>query len=134
MAYPSAYQVPINNPTADVVTRDIDLTADIADKDAQITVLEALLACYETNPIIINEFVVCKYETLMDIIKTLTGVDKVEFPLDEDKSCTGCNSEYMYISKVFVTKDGKSQEFKHGWNEKYSLLQHHGISLKIYTR
>ena len=134
MAYPSAYQVPINNPTADVVTRDIDLTADIAGKDAQITVLEALLACYETNPIIINEFVVCKYETLMDIIKTLIGVDKVEFPLDEDNPCTGCNSEYIYISKVFVTKDDKSQEFKHGWNEKYSRLQHHGISLKIYTR
>ena len=134
VAYPSAYQVPINNPIQDVVTRDIDLTADIADKDAQITVLEALLACYENNPIMINKFVVCKYETLMDIIKTLTGGDKVEFSLDEDKSCTCCNSKYIYISKIFVTKDGKAQEFKHGWNEKYSLLQRHGISLKICTR
>ena len=134
VAYPSAYQVPINNPIQDVVTRDIDLTADIADKDAQIAVLEALLACYENNPIMINKFVVCKYETLMDIIKTLTGGDKVEFSLDEDKSCTCCNSKYIYISKIFVTKDGKAQEFKHGWNEKYSLLQRHGISLKICTR
>ena len=134
VAYPSAYQVPINNPIQDVVTRDIDLTADIADKDAQITVLEALLACYENNPIMINKFVVCKYETLMDIIKTLTGGDKLEFTLDEDKSCTCCNSKYIYISKIFVTKDGKAQEFKHGWNEKYSLLQRHGISLKICTR
>ena len=131
VAYPSAYQVPINNPIQDVVTRDIDLTADIADKDAQIAVLEALLACYENNPIMINKFVVCKYETLMDIIKTLTGGDKVEFSLDEDKSCTCCNSKYIYISKIFVTKDGKAQEFKHGWNEKYSLLQRHGISLKL---
>lgn len=130
VVYPSAYQVPVASP---VQERDIDLTADIADKDAQITVLEALLACYENNPVMINKFVVCKYETLMDIIKVLTGGDKVEFQLDEDKSCTCCNSKYIYISKIFVTKDGKAQEFKHGWNEKYSLLQRHGISLKICT-
>ena len=66
VVYPSAYQVPVASP---VQERDIDLTADIADKDAQITVLEALLACYENNPVMINKFVVCKYETLMDIIK-----------------------------------------------------------------
>ena len=136
VVYPSAYQVPVASP---VQERDIDLTADIADKDAQITVLEALLACYENNPVMINKFVVCKYETLMDIKnkvlknKVLTGGDKVEFQLDEDKSCTCCNSKYIYISKIFVTKDGKAQEFKHGWNEKYSLLQRHGISLKICT-
>lgn len=118
----------------DVMTREIDLTADIADKDAQIEVLEALLSCYENNPLIINKYVVCKYETLMNIIKTLTGGEKVEFSLDEDRTCTCCNSKYIYISKIFVTKDGKSQEFKHGWNEKYSLLQRHGISLKICTR
>ena len=117
-----------------VVTRDIDLTADIADKDAQIEVLEALLSCYENNPLIVNKYVVCKYDTLMTIIKTLTGGDKVEFTLDEDRSCTCCSSKFIYISKIFVTKDGKSQEFKHAYNEKYSLLQRHGISLKICTR
>ena len=116
------------------MTRDIDLTADIADKDAQIEVLEALLSCYENNPLIVNKYVVCKYDTLMTIIKTLTGGDKVEFTLDEDRSCTCCSSKFIYISKIFVTKDGKSQEFKHAYNEKYSLLQRHGISLKICTR
>ena len=115
-------------------TRDIDLTADIEDKDRQIEVLEALLSCYENNPLIINKFVVCQYETLMNIIKVLTNAEKVEFSLDEDKSCTCCNSKYIYISKIFVTKDGKTQEFKHAFNEKYSLLQRHGISLKICTR
>ena len=125
-----------------VMTRDIglaapsaiDLTADIADKDAQIEVLEALLSCYENNPLIVNKYVVCKYDTLMTIIKTLTGGDKVEFTLDEDRSCTCCSSKFIYIAKIFVTKDGKSQEFKHAYNEKYSLLQRHGISLKICTR
>ena len=147
-AYPSVSAVPTVSPiqTAGdpsavnygyvpaVQTRDIDLTADIEDKDRQIEVLESLLSCYENNPLIINKFVVCQYETLMNIIKVLTNGEKVEFSLDEDKSCTCCNSKYIYISKIFVTKDGKTQEFKHAFNEKYSLLQRHGISLKICTR
>ena len=144
-AYPSVSAVPTVNPMSTagdvnyppfmgaVQTRDIDLTADIEDKDRQIEVLESLLSCYENNPLIINKFVVCQYETLMNIIKVLTNAEKVEFSLDEDKSCTCCNSKYIYISKIFVTKDGKTQEFKHAFNEKYSLLQRHGISLKICT-
>ena len=131
VAYPSVYQAPAVNP---IQERSIDLTEDLADKDAQIEVLEALLSCYENNPLIINKFVVCQYNTLMNIIKVLTSAEKVEFSLDEDKSCTCCNSKYIYISKIFVNKSGKTQEFKFAFNEKYSLLQKHGISLKICTR
>ena len=131
VAYPSVYQAPAVSP---IQERSIDLTEDLADKDAQIEVLEALLSCYENNPLIINKFVVCNYNTLMNIIKVLTAAEKVEFSLDEDKSCTCCNSKYIYISKIFVTKSGKTQEFKFAFNEKYSLLQKHAISLKICTR
>ena len=131
VGYPSVYQAPTVSP---IQERSIDLTEDLADKDAQIEVLEALLSCYENNPLIINKFVVCNYNTLMNIIKVLTSAEKVEFSLDEDRSCTCCNSKYIYISKIFVTKNGKTQEFKFAYNEKYSLLQRHGISLKICTR
>ena len=72
VAYPYQSAVPIVSP---VQERDIDLTADIADKDAQIEVLEALLSCYENNPLIINKFVVCQYETLMNIIINLLSVN-----------------------------------------------------------
>ena len=131
VAYPYASVPQTVNP---IQERSIDLTEDLADKDAQIEVLEALLSCYENNPLIINKFVVCQYNTLMNIIKVLTAAEKVEFSLDEDRSCTCCNSKYIYISKIFITKDSKTQEFKHAYNEKYSLLQRHGISLKICTR
>ena len=131
VAYPYASVPPTVSP---IQERSIDLTEDLADKDAQIEVLEALLSCYENNPLIINKFVVCNYNTLMNIIKVLTSAEKVEFSLDEDRSCTCCNSKYIYISKIFVTKSRKTQEFKFAFNEKYSLLQKHGISLKICTR
>ena len=86
-AYPSVSAVPTASPiqtgadpsvvnygyVPQVQTRDIDLTADIEDKDRQIEVLESLLSCYENNPLIINKFVVCQYETLMNIIKVLTS-------------------------------------------------------------
>ena len=131
VAYPYASVPQTANP---IQERSIDLTEDLADKDREIEVLEALLSCYENNPLIINKFVVCQYNTLMNIIKVLTAAEKVEFSLDEDRSCTCCNSKYIYISKIFVTKDGKTQEFKHAYNEKYSLLTKHGVSLKICTR
>ena len=116
VAYPYQSVAPTVSP---IQERSIDLTEDLADKDAQIEVLEALLSCYENNPLIINKFVVCRYNTLMNIIKVLTAAEKVEFSLDEDKSCTCCNSKYIYISKIFVTKSGKTQEFKFAFNEKY---------------
>lgn len=127
---PSAYAAV--DPTQ-VLTREIDLTENLADKDHQIEVLEILLDAYENNPLIINKLVVCQYSKLMDIIKILTQAEKVEFTLDEDKSCTCCSSKYVYISKILVTKDGKTNDFKYAFNEMYSLLQKHGISLKICT-
>ena len=99
VAYPSTYQVPIANP---IQERSIDLTEDLADKDREIEVLEALLSCYENNPLIINKFVVCQYNTLMNIIKVLTAAEKVEFSLDEDRSCTCCNSKYCGKSRIFI--------------------------------
>ena len=57
VGYPSVYQAPAVSP---IQERSIDLTEDLADKDAQIEVLEALLSCYENNPLIISEFVVCQ--------------------------------------------------------------------------
>lgn len=115
----------------DVATREIDLTANLEDKDHQIEVLESMLECYENNPLKLNNYVICKSSKLMNMIKILTGAEKVEFALDEDKSCKCCGNKYIHISNIFITKDGKTVDFKYGYNEMYSLLQKHAISLKI---
>lgn len=111
--------------------RDIDLTADIAQKEKQIEILELLLQIYEHNPLIVNSLVVCKAQDLMQLIKLITDAEKVEIMLDTDKTCQCSQSKFSYIESIFVTKDGKSVDFKYGFNDKYTLLIKHSISLKV---
>lgn len=123
------YQAPEELPPQ--AERDIDLTADIAQKEKQIEILELLLQIYEHNPLIVNSLVVCKANDLMALIKLITDAEKVEIMLDADKTCQCSQSKFSYIESIFVTKDGKSVDFKYGFNDKYTLLVKHAISLKV---
>ena len=123
------YQSPDELPSQ--AERDIDLTADIAQKEKQIEILELLLQIYENNPLIVNSLVVCKANDLMQLIKLITDAEKVEIMLDADKTCQCSQSKFSYIESIFVTKDGKSVDFKYGFNDKYTLLVKHAISLKV---
>ena len=111
--------------------RDIDLTVDIAQKEKQIEILELLLNIYENNPLIVNSLVICKAQDLMQLIKLITDADKVEIMLDSDKTCQCSQSKFSYIESIFVTKEGKAVDFKYGFNDKYTLLVKHAISLKV---
>ena len=111
--------------------RDIDLTVDIAQKEKQIEILELLLNIYENNPLIVNSLVICKAHDLMQLIKLITDAEKVEIMLDADKTCSCSSSKFTYIESIFVTKDGKTVDFKFGFNDKYTLLIKHAISLKV---
>ena len=95
--------------------------------------LETLLSIYELNPLRINNYLVCHYNSLMELIKILTQADKVELVIDEESSCTGCisNTKYMNIQRILVTKDDKTLDLKIGYNETYAQLIRYGISLKM---
>ena len=128
--------VMVHTPVADEFVepsaeRDIDLTADIANKEQQIKILELLLEIYENNPLIVNSLVVCKAYDLMQLIKLITNAEKVEIMLDGDKTCKCSPSKFSYIESIIVTKDGKAVDFKYGFNDKYTLLVKHAISLKV---
>lgn len=110
--------------------RDIDLTVDIAQKEKQIEILELLLNIYENNPLIVNSLVICKAQDLMQLIKLITDADKVELMLDADKSCSCSSSKFTYVDSIFVTREGKTVDFKLAFNDKYTLLLKHAISLK----
>lgn len=114
-------------------TRDIDLTEEIHDKDKEIAFLETLLQEYQSKPIIVGGFLICKYKNLLQLIKIACDAEKVEFVLDNTISCNDCctNEKYSYISNILVTKNGKSEEFKYGYNSIYSKFRKYGINLKM---
>lgn len=110
-----------------------DFTTELTCLEERNRMLELLLSVYEDNPLRINNYLVCKSKTLMDLIKNLTYADKVELMVDEDSGCTGCvsNAKYMNIEKILITKNDKTTELKHSFNNIYTELIRHGISLKI---
>lgn len=111
----------------------IDLGNEIEDLTVKNKFLETLLSIYELNPLRVNNYLVCHSNSLMELIKILTHADKVELIIDEDSGCTGCVSKnkYLEIQRILVTKDGKSNDLKYGYNDVYAQLVRYGISLKL---
>ncbi|KAK8839237.1 hypothetical protein M9Y10_015838 [Tritrichomonas musculus] len=111
-----------------------DLTNEIDELDKKNKFLEMLVAMYESNPLKINSYVVCESKLLMNMIKLLTDCDKVDLVLDDDITCGGCTAhsdKLIYISKILVSKDGQTEEFKYKYNRIYTEFLKYGISLKM---
>lgn len=95
--------------------------------------LEMLVSVYEDNPLKVNAYLVCNTTSLMNMIKLLTDADKVELVLDEDIACNSCCSsdKLIYISKILITKNNKTEDMKYAYNDIYSQFIKYGVSLKI---
>ena len=111
-----------------------DLTNEIDELDKKNKFLEMLVAMYESNPLKINSYVVCESKLLMNMIKLLTDCEKVDLVLDDNITCGGCiakSSKIIYVSKILVSKDGQTEEFKYKYNRIYTEFIKYGISLKM---
>ena len=109
-----------------------DLGADISSIETKNRFLEILLSIYETNPIKINDLLICHSQTLMELIKILTNSDKVELIVNDESGCTGClsNTKYLSIDRILVYVNNESFDLKYQFNNVYTELIRHNISLK----
>ena len=122
-------QLQINNLSVAVQERGI---ADIGN---EIDELEMIIEMYEDNPLKINSYLICKNELLMSMIKLLTNCDKVEIVIDDCEASCGCLSKndksLMKITKILITKDDKTEDFKYKYNDIYTQFIKYGVSLKL---
>ena len=128
------FQPPINNNCQGICERGIaDIGAEINELDKKNKFLEMIIEMYESNPLKINSRVVCESKLLMDMIKLLTECDKVELVLNDDIGCSGCTGKdkFIYISKILITKDNKTEDMKYAYNDIYSQFIKYGVSLKV---
>ena len=97
-----------------------------ADLEAKNKFLSLLISIYEENPLRINNFLICKSSSLMNLIKILTSADKVELVINDEQGCTGCisNKKYMTIDRILVYKDNKSLDLKYAFNDTYSVCNY----------
>ena len=128
----SQSQHPIDNPYHE--RGMVDLSAEIEDIEKKNQFLEMVVEMYETNPLKINSYVVCKSSLLMNMIKLLTGCEKVDLVIDDSDIGCGCgasSAKILKIDKILVTKDGKTEELKYCYNNIYTEFIKYGISLKL---
>ena len=106
-----------------------DLGADISSLETKNRFLEILLSIYETNPIKINELLVCHSQTLMELIRILTIVELI---VNDESGCTDClsNAKYLTIDRILVYINNESFDLKYRFNSVYTVLIRHNISLK----
>ena len=129
------YQPPINNHSPLARERGIaDLGSEIDELDKKNRFLEMLVEMYENNPLKVNSYVVCESKLLMEMIKLLTDCEKVDLVLNDDISCGGCSGKsdkIIYISKILITINGKSEDLKYSRNDIYSQFIRYGVSMKM---
>ncbi len=131
----SQFQPPTNNNFP--LTRDrgiADLSINIDELEKKNQFLEMLVEMYETNPLKINSYVVCKSSLLMNMIKLLTECDKVDLVIDDSDIGCGCSAsstKILKIDKILISIDDKTEEFKYKYNDIYTQFVKYGISLKL---
>ena len=111
-----------------------DLGNELEELDKKNKFLEMLVEMYENNPLKVNSYIVCESKLLMEMIKLLTGCQKVELVLNEDIGCSGCTAKsgkIIYVSKILVTNEGKTEDLKYAYNDIYSQFIKYAISLKM---
>ena len=93
-------------------TRDIEtamkkteeLTDTVDDKENTIKALSLIIDIIQSNPLIVNKFVISEMETLAELIRLLTSSDSVEIDCD-DIECTCSKVRYRTIKRIYITKD-----------------------------
>ena len=121
-----------------------DLGNEIENLEKKNQFLEMLVEMYETNPLKINSYIVCKSSLLMNMIKLLTECDKVDLVIDDSDIGCGCSAsttlrskdsirstKILKIDKILITIDEKTEEFKCKYSDIYTQFVKYGISLKL---
>ena len=112
-----------------------DLGNELDELETRNRFLEMIIEMYENNPLKINSYLICENTLLMNMIKLLTNADKVELVIEECEASCGCISSndkgLMKISKIMITKNNSTEDFKYSYNNIYTQFIKYGISLKL---
>ena len=100
------------------------------------TVAQALILIIDimqSNPLMINKFIVPKESYFRDLICVLTNADDVDIKRVEEVGCTLSSKKYDLIDDIFVIKDGEPKSLKYAYPEVARLFDRFNISIKMIT-
>ena len=109
--------------------------AEVADilmeKDRQIEVLKLIINILQSNPLIINHYIIADDEALEKMIKLLSNAGDVQ--IDAEDVGVGCITKKTYrkVHSIYVTKDGKTLNLKYDFPDVMKTLKDLRISTKF---
>ena len=103
----------------------------LQEKDRQIEVLKLIINILQSNPLIVNKYIIADDEALEKMIKLLSNADSVQ--LDADDLGQGCVSkkEYRKVQSIYITKDSKTLNLKYDFPDVMKTLKDLRISTKF---
>ena len=100
------------------------------EKDRQIEVLKLIINILQSNPIIVNHYIIADDEALERMIKLLSNASDVQ--IDAEDIGVGCITKKTYrkVHSMYVTKDGKTLNLKYDFPDVMKTLKDLRISTK----
>ena len=93
--------------------------------------LKLLIKILQSNPLIVNNFIIADDELLIEFIKTLTGAEDVQ--IDADDVGEGCITKNVYrkVHAIYIIKDGDTKNLKYDYPSITKQLLDLKISVKL---
>ena len=101
-------------PDQRIITRDIEtamkktgeISESIEEKENTIKALTLIIEIIQSNPLIVNKYVVAEADTLQELLKLLTNAENVEIDTD-DIECSCSKAKYRIVRRIYIKKDGE---------------------------
>ena len=104
---------------------------EIADLKRQIEVLKIIIEIQQSNPMVVNKYIIADDELLERMIMLLANAEAVQ--IDAEDVGTGCITRHVYrkIESIYVTVGGETKNLKYDFPSVMKTLKDLHISTKF---
>ena len=121
-------------PDGELIARDVTLTEpvdEVAELKRQIEVLKLIIEIQQSNPLIVNKYIIADDEVLERMISLLCNAEAVQ--IDAEDLGSGCMTKHVYrkVESIYVTVGGKTLNLKYDFPAVMKTLKDLHISTKF---
>ena len=125
---PSSTQV--SDPASDPYAELGELYKMLNNSENVAKALILIIDLIQSNPLLINKFIIPTYETFRELVCILTESDDVDIQFSDDVGCT-VSKKYNVVEDIYVIKDGETQSLRYTYPEVLRLFDRFKISCKF---
>ena len=123
-------QPPPDNEARDI-TEELTVVDEVAELKRQIEVLKLIIEIQQSNPLIVNKYIIADDEVLERMISLLCNAESVQ--IDAEDVGAGCMTKHVYrkVESIYVTVGGKTLNLKYDFPAVMKTLKDLHISTKF---